>query len=81
MTYSVLDILANLVVELKLLINVLVNVGCIIIIGRRRRLEEVEERFRWYDLLDCSRLVGVCDLEVMNGTKSAFVHQALRTER
>lgn len=57
---ALLEVLANLVVELELLVNVVVDV-LIVVLRRRRGREEREERVGGNDLLDDPRLVGVCE--------------------
>ena len=54
-----LDVLTELVVELKLGLNVVVNL-LVVILRWRRRVEKVEEGWGWDRLLDNAGLLGVC---------------------
>ena len=54
-----LDVLTELVVELKLGLNVVVNL-LVVILRWRRWVEKVEEGWGWDRLLDNAGLLGVC---------------------
>lgn len=54
-----LDILAQLVIKFEALLNITCSIIIIIIGWCLRRREEVEERIRWYSLLDNSSLLSI----------------------
>lgn len=62
-----LDVLTQLVVKLKLILNV--GGGVVVFLGRSLRGgEEVEEGFRGHGLLDDASLLGVCGKGVLATT-------------